>query len=100
MIPNHPQKNNAFPLGLVSFFTDLSTKMVYPLVPLYLMAAFGVTPALIGVIEGVVESLADLLKVFSGRASDRFQRKKAIAFAGYSTGVIYNLLRQKQWYIT
>ena len=87
-----PQKNNVFFLGLVSFFTDLSTKMVYPLIPLYLTAVFGVTPALIGVIEGIVESLADLLKVFSGRVSDRFQKKKAIAFAGYSTGVVYKIL--------
>ena len=89
---NNSQNNNAFFLGLVSFFTDLSTKMVYPLVPLYLMAAFGVTPALIGVIEGIVESLADLLKVFSGRVSDRLQKKKAIAFAGYSAGVVYKIL--------
>jgi len=86
------KNKNVLFLGLVSFFTDLSTKMVYPLVPLYLTAVFGLTPALIGVIEGVVESLADLLKVFSGRVSDRFQKKKALAFGGYSTGVLYKIL--------
>ena len=85
-------KNNVFFLGLVSFFTDLSTKMVYPLIPLYLTAVFGVTPAVIGVIEGVVESLADLLKVFSGRLADRIHRKKWLAFSGYATGVLYKLL--------
>ena len=37
-------------LGLVSFFTDLSTEMIYPLIPLYLTTAFGATPALVGVI--------------------------------------------------
>ena len=89
---NGMKNKNVLYLGLVSFFTDLSTKMVYPLVPLYLTAVFGVTPALIGVIEGVVESLADLLKVFSGLISDRFQKKKALAFAGYSTGVLYKIL--------
>ncbi|MCL2200754.1 MAG: MFS transporter, partial [Oscillospiraceae bacterium] len=89
---NGTKNKNVLFLGLVSFFTDLSTKMVYPLVPLYLTAVFGVTPALIGLIEGVVESLADILKVFSGRISDRLQKKKALAFAGYSTGVLYKIL--------
>ena len=78
-------------LGLVSFFTDLSTEMVYPLIPLYLTSAFGATPALIGVIEGIAESLASLLKVFSGYLSDKFQNKKLIAFSGYATSLFYKL---------
>ena len=89
---NEAKNKNILFLGLVSFFTDLSTKMVYPLIPLYLTAVFGVTPALIGIIEGIVESFADILKVFSGRVSDRFQKKKVLAFAGYSTGVLYKIL--------
>ena len=83
---------NIILLGLVSFFTDLSTEMIYPLIPLYLVSAFGATPAIVGVIEGIAESLASLLKVFSGYVSDRFQRKKAIAFSGYSTGLIYKFV--------
>ena len=83
---------NVLFLGLVSFFTDLSTKMVYPLVPLYLTAVFGVTPTLIGVIEGIVDSLASTLKIISGRIGDRFQKKKLLAFSGYSTGVLYKIL--------
>ena len=79
-------------LGLVSFFTDLSTEMVYPLIPLYLTSAFGATPAVVGIIEGIAESVASLLKVFSGYVSDRFQKKKAIAFSGYATGLIYKLV--------
>lgn len=82
---------NIFFLGLVSFFTDLSTEMVYPLIPLYLTTIFGATPALVGVIEGVAESVASLLKVFSGYVTDRFQKKKVPAFVGYSTGVLYKL---------
>ena len=78
-------------LGLVSFFTDLSTEMVYPLIPLYLTTAFGATPALVGVIEGIAESVASLLKVFSGYITDRFNKKKIIAFAGYAPGVLYKL---------
>lgn len=78
-------------LGLVSFFMDLSTEMVYPLVPLYLTAVFGATPALVGVIEGIAESLASLLKVFSGYVTDRYRRKKPIAFLGYATSLLYKL---------
>jgi MFS family permease len=78
-------------LGLVSFFTDLSTEMVYPLIPLYLTSAFGATPAVIGVIEGLAESLAGLSRVFSGYLSDKFQKKRALAFAGYAAGLFYKL---------
>jgi len=82
---------NIFFLGLISFFTDVSTEMVYPLIPLYLVSVFGATPALVGVIEGIAESLASLLKVFSGYVTDRSQKKKAIAFSGYAGGLIYKL---------
>ena len=83
---------NVFFLGMVSFFTDISTEMIYPIIPLYLTAAFGATPALVGLIEGIAESLASLLKVYSGYISDRFQRKKALAFSGYSTGILYKII--------
>lgn len=83
-------KNIVF-LGLVSFFTDLSSEMVYPLIPLYLTAAFGATPVIVGIIEGIAESLASLLKVFSGYLSDRLQNKKRLAFCGYATGLFYKL---------
>ncbi|MCL2784008.1 MAG: MFS transporter [Propionibacteriaceae bacterium] len=79
-------------LGLVSFFTDLSTEMVYPLIPLFLIATLGATPALVGVIEGIAESVASLLKVFSGYLSDRFQKKKGMAFWGYAAGVVYKIV--------
>ena len=82
---------NIIILGLVSCFADISSEMVYPLIPLYLTAAFGATPALVGMIEGIAESVASLLKVFSGYISDRFQHKKAIAFCGYATGVLYKI---------
>ena len=83
--------NNVIFIGLVSFFADLSTEMVYPLIPMYLTTVFGATPALVGVIEGIAESLASLLKVFSGYATDKYRKKKPIAFFGYSTGLIYKL---------
>lgn len=78
-------------IGLVSFFADLSTEMVYPLIPIYLTTVFGATPALVGVIEGIAESLASLMKVFSGYATDKYRKKKPIAFFGYSTGLVYKV---------
>lgn len=78
-------------LGLVSFFADISSEMVYPLIPLYLASAFGATPALVGLVEGIAESTASLLKVFSGYLTDRYQRKKPIAFIGYAAGLVYKV---------
>ena len=82
---------NVVLLGLVSFFSDISAEMVYPIIPLYLSAAFGATPALIGLIEGIAESLASLLKVFSGYITDKFGKKKPIAFLGYAAGLVYKV---------
>ena len=83
-------KNIVF-LGLVSFFADISSEMVYPLIPLYLTSAFGATPVLVGIIEGIAESVASLLKVFSGYISDKYKRKKPLAFLGYAAGLFYKL---------
>ena len=82
---------NVILLGLVSFFSDISAEMVYPLIPLYLTSVFSATPALVGVIEGIAESLASLLKVFSGYVTDKYKKKKLIAFIGYTTGLIYKV---------
>jgi len=82
---------NIFFIGLISFFTDLSTEMVYPLIPLYLVGTFGATHVLVGIIEGIAESLASLLKVYSGFLTDRFQKKKLIAFSGYAAGLVYKI---------
>lgn len=76
-------------LGLVSFFADVSAEMVYPIIPLYLTSAFGATPAMVGIIEGIAESLSSLLKVFSGYITDKYKKKKPIAFLGYATGIFY-----------
>ena len=79
-------------LGLVSFFSDISAEMVYPIIPIYLTSVFGATPVLIGVIEGIAESLASLLKVFSGFITDKKGKKKQIAFVGYAAGLVYKAM--------
>lgn len=82
---------NIIALGLVSFFSDISSEMVYPIIPLYLTSVFGATPAIVGIIEGIAESVASLLKVFSGYITDKHKKKKQIAFSGYAAGLIYKI---------
>jgi MFS family permease len=74
---------NVFFAGLVSFFMDVSSEMIYPLVPLFLANVLGVNKSVIGLIEGVAESTASLLKVFSGWFSDRIGNRKWLMAAGY-----------------
>lgn len=79
---------NVILLGLVSFLTDVSSEMVYPLLPLYLTTRLGASPAVVGLIEGIAESLASLFKVFSGYFSDRIQRRKPWAIGGYASSTV------------
>lgn len=74
--------------GLVSFFMDLSSEMVYPLVPLFLANVLGADKAVIGLIEGIAESTASILKVFSGWLSDRIGSRKWLMAAGYGLAVL------------
>ncbi|MBI3753114.1 MAG: MFS transporter [Deltaproteobacteria bacterium] len=74
---------NVFVAGLVSFFMDISSEMIYPLVPLFLANILGVNKSVIGLIEGIAESTASILKVFSGYFSDRLGNRKWLTAAGY-----------------
>jgi len=66
--------------------------MIYPVLPLYLVGVLGATPALLGIIEGVAESLASLLKVFSGYFSDRSKSRKPFAIFGYGASGVGKLI--------
>lgn len=79
---------NIIIVGFVSLFTDLSSQMVFPLIPLYLTSVFGVGAWVVGLVEGAAESTASLLKVFSGYWSDRLKRRKPFVLAGYSLSSI------------
>jgi MFS family permease len=67
----------------VSLLTDFSSEMIYPLLPVFLTATLGAGPAVLGIVEGVAETTASLLKLFSGVWSDRTGRKKPLVLAGY-----------------
>jgi len=79
---------NVLVLGLVSFFTDVSSEMIYPLLPLFLTGVLGAGPAFLGAIEGVAESTASLLKLFSGLLSDRLRGRKRLVLFGYSLSAL------------
>ena len=71
-------------LGVVSFLTDMSSEMIYPLLPLFLTSTLGAGTLAIGIIEGIAESTAALLKVFSGVWADWSTRRKPFVLFGYS----------------
>jgi len=79
---------NVFFAGVVSFFMDISSEMIYPLVPIFLANVLGVNKSLIGLIEGIAESTASLLKVFSGWFSDRIGRRKSLMVIGYGISAL------------
>lgn len=68
--------------------TDISTEMVYPLLPIFLTSTLGASPAVVGIIEGIAESLASLLKVFSGYWGDKTKKKKELAIVGYGSSFV------------
>jgi len=70
-------------LGWISFFTDMATEMIYPLLPLFLTRTLGGTAMSLGVIEGVAEAANSALKVFSGWMTDRSGQPKKLVLAGY-----------------
>lgn len=79
---------NVFCSGLVSLFMDVSSEMIYPLVPLFLANVLGVNKSMIGLIEGIAESTASLLKVLSGWTSDRLGQRKGLMLAGYTISTL------------
>ncbi len=74
---------NVLILGLVSFLTDVSSEMIYPLLPLFLTTVLGSGPAFLGIIEGIAESTSSLLKLLSGIVSDRCHDRRGLILGGY-----------------
>ncbi|MBW6470787.1 MAG: MFS transporter [Methanosarcinaceae archaeon] len=81
-------KKNVFVLGLVSLFTDISSEMLYPVIPIFLTAVLGAPMYVVGLIEGIAEGTASILKVISGWYSDRTGKRKPFVIVGYSLSAI------------
>ncbi len=79
---------NVWVAGWVSFLMDVSSEMVYPLVPLFLSSTFGANKSVIGLIEGIAEASASVLKLFSGVLADRFGRHKLLMGLGYGISTL------------
>jgi MFS family permease len=75
---------NIFYLGLVSFLTDVSSELIFTLLPLFLANVLQTGTVIIGFIEGVAESTASVLKVVSGWFSDKLGNRKGLSFIGYA----------------
>ena len=91
-ITNHPLRTmseeegmrNVYTLGVVSFFTDVSTEMVLGILPAFILTLPGSTTATLGLIEGTAEALSYGLRAVSGYFSDRFRKRKIVVLMGYA----------------
>jgi nitrate/nitrite transporter NarK len=79
---------NVFVLSLVSFFTDVSYEMLYPLIPIFLTATLGAPVAVVGVIEGLAETAASLLRGVSGWLADRLGARRPLVIVGYGLSAV------------
>lgn len=91
----HPTRGlprNVVVLGVVSFFADVSSEMVYPLIPLFITGTLGAPAAVLGLIEGLAEGTASLLKLASGAISDRTSRRVPLVAGGYGLSALGKVL--------
>ena len=79
---------NVWAVGFTSFFMDISSEMVFNIIPLFLANVLGVQTSIIGLIEGVAEATASILKLFSGWLSDKLGGRKWLAVAGYGLSAV------------
>ncbi|MBC8030871.1 MAG: MFS transporter [Pyrinomonadaceae bacterium] len=91
---------NVFAISLVSLLNDVSSEIIYPLLPVFLSITLGVSPRILGTIEGAAESASSFLKLFAGHFSDRAGKRKGLVVFGYAlSSVIRPLLAlASTWY--
>jgi MFS family permease len=79
---------SAIVIGLVSLFADISTEVMYPLLPAFITQVLGAPVAALGIIEGMAQGVSSILTGISGWISDRIGKRKPVAFAGYALTAI------------
>ncbi len=79
---------NVIGMGAVSFLNDLSSDMIYPFIPAFLIGVLGATPAFVGLVEGVADATASILRLVSGALSDALRRRKPIVVWGYAISAV------------
>ena len=83
---------NVFILGLVSFFNDVASEMIYPIVPIFLTSVLHVPVSVVGLIEGIAEATASIMKFVFGYVSDKAAKRKIFVTGGYSLSAISKAL--------
>lgn len=83
---------NIFYLGLVSFFTDVSSEMIYPILPIFLTSVLKASLSFVGLIEGIAESASCILKLVFGYISDKQDKRKPFVVFGYSISSLFRPL--------
>lgn len=78
------QFQNVYRLGFVSFFTDISSEMVFSILPVFILGLPGGSASMLGLIEGIAESLSYILRAVSGILSDKLRHRKIFILIGYS----------------
>ena len=79
-------------LGFAALLNDAASEMIYPLLPVFLTATLGASPAILGVIEGAADGLSSILKYFAGAWSDRASRRKPLVVSGYTLAAVSRVL--------
>jgi MFS family permease len=79
-------------LGLSALLNDAASELIYPLLPVFLTATLGATPAVVGLIEGAAEFMASIVKYFSGAWSDQAKKRKPMVVSGYALAAASRLL--------
>jgi MFS family permease len=74
---------NTFLLALASLFADISTEMLYPVLPVFLTQTLKASGSIVGLVEGFAQATQNIAQGFSGALSDKLQKRKSIALAGY-----------------
>ena len=75
-------------LGLVSLFMDISSELIHSLLPVFMVSSLGASVFMVGIVEGVAEATALIVRVFSGTLSDHLGRRKALTVLGYGLGAM------------
>ena len=79
---------NVFFMGLTSFFTDISSELIFTLVPLFLSDVWGATSTIVGLVGGLSDSADSIFRIFSGWFSDKIGKRKVLATMGYSISTV------------
>src|SRR5207249_10656279 len=83
---------NVVVLGVVSLFTDISSEMILPILPFFLIQVLGANVLIVGIQEGLADGVVSFMKIFSGRFSDAAGKRKRFLGAGYALSTLMKVL--------